>query len=139
MLPVWSALDSTAGGACCLSSLVWFGKSSPVAGWLSSTAPANGLLLTPPAPVHQPALCTPAASSRRRTCPGHPLLQADEVFTTGTAVVVCSVGSLTYKGTRKQFTEPGQPGPVALEMYTGLTQLQTEQDPDPFSWVCPVC
>ena len=23
---------------------------------------------------------------------------ADEIFTTGTAVVVCSVGSLTYKG-----------------------------------------
>ncbi len=49
------------------------------------------------------------------------------------------MGSLTYKGDRKQFTEPGQPGPVALDMYQGLTQLQTEQDPDPFGWVCPVC
>ena len=27
----------------------------------------------------------------------HEALEADEVFTTGTAVVVCSVGSLTYK------------------------------------------
>eukprot|EP00894_Picocystis_sp_ML_P004216 jgi/Pico_ML_1/54733/g604.t2 len=31
------------------------------------------------------------------------LLQADEVFTTGTAVVVSAVGSITYKGTKTQF------------------------------------
>jgi hypothetical protein len=34
--------------------------------------------------------------------------------------------------------QPGQPGPVALEIYTSLTRLQTEQDPDPFGWVHPV-
>ena len=37
-------------------------------------------------------------------------MEADELFTTGTAVVVCAVGSLTYKGERKQFGTPGQPG-----------------------------
>jgi branched-chain amino acid aminotransferase len=62
-------------------------------------------------------------------------MQADEIFTTGTAVVVCSVGSLTYKGTRKQFSAEGQPGPVALDMYTSLTAIQTEQADDPFGWV----
>lgn len=36
--------------------------------------------------------------------------QADEVFTSGTAVVVCSVGSITYKGQRRQYGEEGQPG-----------------------------
>jgi branched-chain amino acid aminotransferase len=66
-------------------------------------------------------------------------LQADEIFTTGTAVVVCSVGSLTYQGSRRQFVQPGEAGPVALDMYSSLTRLQTEQDADPFSWVYPVC
>lgn len=37
-------------------------------------------------------------------------MEADELFTTGTAVVVCAVGSLTYKGERKQYGTPGQPG-----------------------------
>lgn len=62
------------------------------------------------------------------------------MFTTGTAVVVCSVGSLTYRGQRRELTPaPGQPGKVALDMYTSLTQLQTEQAPDPFGWVYKVC
>lgn len=54
-------------------------------------------------------------------------------------MVVCSVGSLTYQGSRRQFGQAGQAGPVALEMYQGLTRLQTEADPDPFGWVVPVC
>ena len=37
-------------------------------------------------------------------------MEADELFTTGTAVVVCAVGSLTYRGNRKQYGTPGQPG-----------------------------
>lgn len=68
----------------------------------------------------------------------HEAMEADELFTTGTAVVVCSVGSLTYKGERKQFTAPGEPGPVALEMYTALVGIQTEREADPASWVVPV-
>lgn len=66
-------------------------------------------------------------------------LEADEVFTTGTAVVVCSVGSITYKGERKQYTAPDKPGPVALDMYESLTGIQTEKIDDMFNWVVPVC
>jgi branched-chain amino acid aminotransferase len=79
-------------------------------------------------------------------------MEADELFTTGTAVVVCSVGSLTYKGVRRAFNEApdkaaggkkklrgdDEPGPVALEIYEALTGLQTEAQPDPFGWVHPV-
>lgn len=65
-------------------------------------------------------------------------MEADELFTTGTAVVVAAVGSLTHRGVRKAYTEPGQPGPVALEMYTALTQLQTGAAEDPFGWVWKV-
>lgn len=66
-------------------------------------------------------------------------MEADEVFTTGTAVVVSSVGSLTYRGKKKLFNKPGEPGPTALEMYEGLTGIQTEKIADPFGWVAPVC
>ncbi|EFN59069.1 hypothetical protein CHLNCDRAFT_137805 [Chlorella variabilis] len=66
-------------------------------------------------------------------------MQADELFTTGTAVVVSPVGSLTYKGGRRQYAEDGQPGSVALELYDQLTGLQQERYPDPFGWVVPVC
>ena len=30
-------------------------------------------------------------------------------------------------------------GPVALEMYTALTDIQTEKAADPAGWVVPVC
>ncbi|KAL6773728.1 hypothetical protein ACKKBG_A22230 [Auxenochlorella protothecoides x Auxenochlorella symbiontica] len=62
-------------------------------------------------------------------------LAADEVFTTGTAVVLCSVGSLTYQGTKQRYGTEGQPGPVALELYEALTGLQQERTEDPFGWV----
>lgn len=65
-------------------------------------------------------------------------IQADEVFTSGTAVVVCSVGSITYKGQRRQYGEKGQPGPVTLELYEALTAIQQERAPDDFGWVVPV-
>ena len=64
---------------------------------------------------------------------------APQLFTTGTAVVVSPVGSLTYKGGRRQYAEDGQPGSVALELYDQLTGLQQERYPDPFGWVVPVC
>jgi branched-chain amino acid aminotransferase len=74
-------------------------------------------------------------------------MAADELFTTGTAVVVCSVGSLTWRGVRRAFNEDSngkklrgddEPGPVALEIYEALTGLQTCAQPDPFGWVHPV-
>jgi len=62
-------------------------------------------------------------------------MEADEVFTTGTAVVLSPVGSLTYQGRRRQFGAEGQPTPAALELYDALTALQQERQPDPFGWV----
>ena len=66
-------------------------------------------------------------------------MAADEIFTTGTAVVVSPVGSLTHQGEKRQFGEVGQPTKTALELYDALTGLQTERLPDPFGWVHPVC
>lgn len=37
-------------------------------------------------------------------------LEADEVFTSGTAVVVSPVGSLTHKGKKVQYGKPGIAG-----------------------------
>lgn len=50
----------------------------------------------------------------------------------------CSVGSLTYRGQRRQFTPPGEAGKVALEMYTSLTDIQTEKVDDANNWIMPV-
>ena len=44
-------------------------------------------------------------------------LQADEVFTSGTAVVVSPVGSLTHKGKKIQYGEPGVPGTVLTQLH----------------------
>jgi len=64
--------------------------------------------------------------------------EADEIFTTGTAVVVSPVGSLTFRGERRQYGEKGKPTPVALELYEALTGLQQEALEDPYGWVVPV-
>eukprot|EP00210_Caulerpa_lentillifera_P009364 g8927.t1 len=65
-------------------------------------------------------------------------MEADEMFTTGTAVVLSPVGSLTYKGIRRQYGKTGEPTPVSLELYKALTDLQTEAVPDPYGWIDPV-
>ena len=66
-------------------------------------------------------------------------MEADEVFTTGTAVVLSPVGSLTYEGTTRKFGEQGVPTETALELYEALTGLQQERIPDEFGWVHRVC
>jgi hypothetical protein len=76
---------------------------------------------------HQPPPCLP--------CDHHPA----PAPSTGTAVVVSSVGSLTYKGKRRAYVEDGAAGSTALELYNALTQLQTGQAQDPFGWVYKVC
>lgn len=62
-------------------------------------------------------------------------MEADEVFTTGTAVVLSPVGSLTYNGKKREFGKNGEPTPVALELYDALTGLQQERIKDEFGWV----
>eukprot|EP00892_Ulva_mutabilis_P010134 jgi/Ulvmu1/7493/UM037_0037.1 len=64
-------------------------------------------------------------------------LEADEVFTTGTAVVISSVGSLTYQGSKTQFCG-GEVGPVTGKVYDKLTKIQSMTDSGPNGWVVPV-
>lgn len=57
---------------------------------------------------------------------------------TGTAVVVCPIGSLTYQGQKVIFCGGEKPGPVCQKIYDALTQLQTEQAADAEGWVVPL-
>lgn len=52
--------------------------------------------------------------------------------------MVCPVGSLTYDGKKSTFYCGEKPGPVCQQLYDALTQLQTEQAPDPKGWVVPL-
>ncbi len=46
--------------------------------------------------------------------------------------------SLTHVHSRTRLLPPLQAGPVALEMYSALTDIQTEKADDKFGWVYPV-
>ncbi|KAI4341644.1 hypothetical protein MLD38_026342 [Melastoma candidum] len=61
------------------------------------------------------------------------LLDADEVFCTGTAVVVSPVGSVTYRGKRVTYVEDGF-GAVAQRLYSALTRLQMGLSEDEMNW-----
>ncbi|KAJ1693748.1 hypothetical protein LUZ63_010446 [Rhynchospora breviuscula] len=61
------------------------------------------------------------------------LLEADEVFCTGTAVVVSPVGSITYLGKRVEYGNKGV-GVVSQELYSSLTSLQMGLVPDTMGW-----
>ncbi|CAI0430607.1 unnamed protein product [Linum tenue] len=61
------------------------------------------------------------------------LLDADEVFCTGTAVVVSPVGSITYKGETKKYGGGGV-GAVSQKLYTVLTSLQMGLTEDKMNW-----
>ncbi|KAF3496713.1 hypothetical protein DY000_02055661 [Brassica cretica] len=61
------------------------------------------------------------------------LLEADEVFCTGTAVVVSPVGSITHKCKRVSYGE-GSFGPVSEKLYTVLTSLQMGLSEDNMNW-----
>ncbi|XP_078436836.1 branched-chain-amino-acid aminotransferase 3, chloroplastic-like [Wolffia australiana] len=61
------------------------------------------------------------------------LLDADEVFCTGTAVVVSPVGSITYLGQRVQYKNNGV-GEVSQQLYSALTSLQMGLTEDKLGW-----
>ncbi|KAK2656743.1 hypothetical protein Ddye_009795 [Dipteronia dyeriana] len=61
------------------------------------------------------------------------LLDADEVFCTGTAVVVSPVGSITYLGKRVSYGE-GCFGAVSQQLYSVLTSLQMGLIEDTMNW-----
>ncbi|XP_061371602.1 branched-chain amino acid aminotransferase 2, chloroplastic-like [Gastrolobium bilobum] len=60
------------------------------------------------------------------------LLDADEVFCTGTAVVVSPVGSVTYLGKRVSYGDGI--GVVSQQLYTVLTRLQMGLTEDEMDW-----
>ncbi|KAL3525563.1 hypothetical protein ACH5RR_013935 [Cinchona calisaya] len=59
------------------------------------------------------------------------LLDADEVFCTGTAVVVSPVGSITYQGKRVSYGVDG----VSQQLYSALTSLQMGLTEDKMDWI----
>ncbi|KAJ4956411.1 hypothetical protein NE237_013194 [Protea cynaroides] len=61
------------------------------------------------------------------------LLDADEVFCTGTAVVVSPVGSITYLGKRVSYGDR-KVGVVSQQLYTALTKLQMGLSEDKLGW-----
>jgi len=75
---------------------------------------------------------------REAALPVEEAMTSDEMFTSGTAVVVAPVGSLTYKGETTTFNS-GKPGPAAQLLHDSLVGIQTEAVDDPFGWIKPVC
>lgn len=61
------------------------------------------------------------------------LLDADEVFCTGTAVVVSPVGSVTHEGKRVSFMDKGI-GRASSALYKILTDLQLGRTLDTWGW-----
>ncbi|KAL3526923.1 hypothetical protein ACH5RR_011579 [Cinchona calisaya] len=62
------------------------------------------------------------------------LLDADEVFCTGTAVVVSPVGSITFLGKRVTYGIDGI-GRVSQQLYSALTSLQMGLTEDKMDWI----
>ncbi|KAL8117833.1 branched-chain amino acid aminotransferase 2, chloroplastic-like isoform X1 [Apium graveolens] len=62
------------------------------------------------------------------------LLDADEVFVTGTAVVLSPVGSITYFGKRTSYGNSGV-GVVTQQLYTALIRLQMGLAEDSMDWI----
>ncbi|PIN11339.1 Branched chain aminotransferase BCAT1, pyridoxal phosphate enzymes type IV superfamily [Handroanthus impetiginosus] len=62
------------------------------------------------------------------------LLEADEVFCTGTAVVVSPVGSITYRDKRVTYGSDGV-GRVSQQLYSALTSLQMGLTEDKMGWI----
>ncbi|KAL2499557.1 Branched-chain-amino-acid aminotransferase 5 [Abeliophyllum distichum] len=62
------------------------------------------------------------------------LLDADEVFCTGTAVVISPVGSITYLGKRVTYGSKGV-GLVSQQLYSALTSLQMGLTEDKMNWI----
>ena len=65
------------------------------------------------------------------------LLDADEVFCTGTAVVVAPVGKVTYQNKVHHFSG-GSIGPITNKCKETLTSIQREEITDPFGWVLKI-
>ena len=65
------------------------------------------------------------------------LINADEVFCTGTAVVVTPIGFVTKSGV-KHTVGSGEFGAITLELRKTLLGIQREEIDDTFGWVYPI-
>ena len=65
------------------------------------------------------------------------LIEADEVFCTGTAVVVTPVGKVTYNNQVHEINK-NQLGPIASKCKELLSAIQRQEIDDPFGWITPV-
>ena len=65
------------------------------------------------------------------------ILNADEVFCTGTAVVVTPVGTITYQGERIVIGN-GKIGPNTQRLLETLIGIQLQEIEDPFGWVIAI-
>jgi branched-chain amino acid aminotransferase len=65
------------------------------------------------------------------------IFNADELFCTGTAVVVTPVGKVTFRGDA-HLIHNGNMGEVATELRKTLLGIQLEELDDPYGWVYPV-
>ena len=65
------------------------------------------------------------------------LLEADEVFCTGTAVVVAPVGKVTYQNKVHHFSD-GNIGSITNKCKETLTSIQREEITYPFGWVLKI-
>nr|XP_023884468.1 branched-chain amino acid aminotransferase 1, mitochondrial-like isoform X1 [Quercus suber] len=71
-----------------------------------------------------------------RVIPIDELIDADEVFCTGTAVGVASVGSITYEGKRIKFKTGAQT--VSQELYSTLVGIKTGLIEDKMGWIVEI-
>ncbi|RWR82906.1 branched-chain-amino-acid aminotransferase 2, chloroplastic-like protein isoform X1 [Cinnamomum micranthum f. kanehirae] len=71
-----------------------------------------------------------------RPVPVEELLNADEVFCTGTAVVVAPVGSVTYHGKRVEYRSGVQT--VSHRLYSALTSIQMGLVEDTMGWTVEI-
>ncbi|XXG63971.1 hypothetical protein AAC387_Pa05g2043 [Persea americana] len=71
-----------------------------------------------------------------RPVPVEELLNADEVFCTGTAVVVAPVGSVTYHGKRVEYRSGVQT--VSHQLYSALTSIQMGLVEDTMGWTVEI-
>ena len=62
------------------------------------------------------------------------IFSADEVFCTGTAVVVTPVGQVTFQG-ETHIINDGNMGDAATELRKTLLGIQREEIEDPYGWV----
>ncbi|KAL5777532.1 hypothetical protein ACOSP7_010458 [Xanthoceras sorbifolium] len=108
-----------------------------VNGNVISTPPTNGTIL---AGVTRESIieiaCDYGYQVEERPIPVDELLDAEEVFCTGTAVVVAPVGSITYQDRRIEFKTGAQS--VCSELYSTLVGIQTGLIKDKKGWTIEI-